>query len=439
MKTKKCLGVALAALLTAMVLAACNDDDKASDPQLVENASLAEGGQTLSPGDTVHLTGNGYLAGDDVMLNFYWETGEAAMPEGYIKGYYADILERASDGIAIRLPYRKPEARVEVVLVREGTMMLIGEIRVSSGATPKEARLYGINNNLSNKGFSTDLTRITRCASGEDGGYGTAQWELGGHPDFHSVVACWESYGLCGLSKENGISYPFFFDFCTAEWKQIDNRPTIALCGSPYGVEALQQTDGDNYALNVISGGLDKSDYVTAATKTSPVVPQMAFPLPEGLEAELFGEYPGTYTGMSTMLFSANKGNGKWTPVLFDINDGFRVLDDIEADGLIPFSFPDKDKKWRFGYIVAREHAVNGTELYISGDTSDTLFDKPYAVFPNRAVSVSANYDNPGILTVHFLARSAGNVTENFSYDTKEWKTVDAAFGYSFDEVIWTN
>lgn len=439
METENYWKTMLVTLLIAVGMTACNDDDNISSPKFVENAGLVENGQTLLPGETVHLTGNGYLDSDDVMLNFYWETGESAIPEGYIKGYYAEILESSSDGIAIRLPYRKPKARVEVWLTRGGEMMLIGELHVEDGSTPKAARLYGINNNLHNKGYFIDATQVT-CVFNEKEGYDRSpvQWTLEEHPDFHSAVACWKSYGLCGLSKVNGYRCPFFFDFCTAEWRQLANIPTIALCSYPSAVVALQQTDKESYALHVISSDLERSDYVTADTRTAPM-PPMTFPLPENLKAEQFGEYPGAFTGTELFLFSANKGDGKWTPVIFGIHSGFHVLDDIEADGLIPFSFVDKDKKWRFGYIVARDNAVNGTELYLSGDNADTLFDAPYAVYPNRAVSVSANYDNPGTLTVHFAANRAGNVTSDFLYETREWKPVNYALGLTADEMIWTN
>ena len=36
------------------------------------------------------------------------------------------------------------------------------------------------------------------------------------------------------------------------------------------------------------------------------------------------------------VLLSANKGDGKWTPILFNLRKGFLVSDDIDADALIP-------------------------------------------------------------------------------------------------------
>lgn len=439
MTIKRYIGITLAILSLAMGMTACSDDESTTNPQLVENARVIEDGQTLSPGETVHLAGDGYLESDDVMLDFYWETGDPLISVGSIIGYYAEILESSADGITVRLPYRKPESRVEVILLRSGTRMLVGELFLKDGATPKDARLYGINNNLYNKGYFTDATQITRCVFDGNAGYGQAQWTMDERPDFHSVVSCWQCYGLCGLSKIEEGRYPFFFDFCSAEWKQLGTSPTIALFALPSGVGALQQKDKDGkYGIDIISNGLDKYNYATAASKTSPM-PQASFPLPDNLTPEQFGDYPGAYTGTALTFFSANKGNGKWSPVIFDMYDGFHVLDDIEADGLIPFSFIDKDNKWRFGYIIARDNSENGSELYLSGDDVATLFDEPYAVFPNRAVSVSANYENPGTLTVHFLAYRAGNVTYDFLYETKTWEPMDNSLGWTFDEMVWTN
>lgn len=448
MKTRNLFGILLMIFLIMTGLMACSDDNNSSEPRFVENAKIKEEGQTLSPGQIVHLEGEGYLDGDDVILNFYWELNQPYFPEGYIKGYRAEILTRSPEGLTIQMPYRKPESRVEVMLMRSGEMMAIGEVHLKDGMTPKDFRLYGINNNLHSKGSWVDAIQINRCVYDQNVGYEEISWEMDEHPDFHSVVGVHKGYGLCGLATTEGVQYPFFFDFCTLKWKKLSNNKTIALFNTPSTIGALQTRDGKSYSINDLSSNLEIcDDYATAKTKSSK--PQAAFLLPDGLKAEQFGEYPGayywqSYYKQSYMLFSANKGNGKWTPVIFNPGKGFNVLDDIDADGLIPFSFfvetegEKDDHKLISGYLVTLESKQNSSELYLL-DENMKLQKEPFAIFPNRAVSVSANYEKLGTLTVHFEGHRAGNLTYEYSWYTKEWKPINSMNGHTYDEIVWTN
>lgn len=444
MKTRNLFGILLMAFLVMTGLTACDDDNNTSTSQFVENAKIKEEGQILSPGQIVHLEGEGYLDSDNVILNFYWEINEPYFPEGYIKGYYAEILTRASDGIIIQLPYRKPESRVEVMLMRSGGMMKIGEVRLKDGTTPKDFRLYGINNNLHNKGSWTDATQIMRCIYDKNTEYKEISWPMDEHPDFHSAIGLHKGYGLCGLAATEGVQYPFFFDFCNLKWKKLSNYKTIALFNTPSVIGALQTMDGEKYTINVISSDLETEDYATAKTKSSAGKTPPAYPLPDGLKAEQFGEYPGAYYNQAYTLFSANKGNGKWTPVIFNPDKGIYTLNDIDADGLIPFSFfvkaeGEKDNQKRIsGYLVALESKQNGSELYLLDDNMK-LQKEPFATFANRAVSVSANHEKQGTLTVHFEGHREGNVTYEYSWSTKEWKPVNLMGGHVHDEIVWTN
>lgn len=422
MKTNVRLGLVLLVPVFAMGMAACKDDEGASEPQFIENARLMEEGQTLSPGETVHLLGDGYLDTDDVMLEFYWDLNEPGFPEGYIKGYRAEIMESASDGISIRLPYRKPESRVEVLVMRSGEMMHVGKLYVEDGATPEEARLYGITRGGGTAECMWNVKPETR-------------WTLDGCPDFHSAVSCWECYGLCGLSEIGGMQCPVFFDFCTSEWKRLGGYPTLALFASPSGVGALHAVDGEDYTLEIISDHLERNDYVSTSSRDIMPAPLYKYPLPEGLEAEMFGDYPGAYTGTESLLFSANNGNGKWTPVVYGIYSGFHALGDVEAEGLIPFSFMDKDNEWQCGYIVVRA-GVSG--MYLLEENGEPAFDEPCSTFAGRALSVSANYDRPGTLTVLFETGGTGRKIMEFSLDGKVWKSVDEE-GCAYDEIVWTN
>ena len=169
----------------------------------------------------------------------------------------------------------------------------------------------------------------------------------------------------------------------------------------------------------------------------------MLFRSPDGVEAGQFGEFPGAYTSRGVLL-SANKGNGKWVPVFFSFNQGFKALDEMDAEWLIPFSVRSvaKDEsgntRWISGFIVVRDKSENGCRsLFYTVDENGSLAKEPIAQYANKALSAAANPDRPGTLTVHFEAYRAGNVTEEYSFEKQEWTSVNV-FG-TFDEIVWIN
>lgn len=427
-----------------LLMAACSNNDEPKNPVFITNARILENGETLSPGTIVHLEGSGYLETDDVILNFFWETGDKLIPEGYIKGYFAKVISKSSDGMTIQMPYRKPASRVEVNLMRDGNMMNIGNVNLTDGLTPKELNLYGINNDTKIK---TSLEKqITRWVDGDNNTSDLQSWALDIHPDFHSTVGVYRAYGICGLSKEKDNQYPFFFDLCTQEWNRLSDLNTIALFSNGSAIGAIiENRDGKSYRAYDISYNLDRSDDYLSSRASSP---NMSFQLPNGIETEQFGEFPGAYTPHHVLL-SANKGNGKWIPVIFNPNNGFATLDEIEAKRLIPFAIrpfsvhattkDDNDTpKWISGYIVVKEKSENGfMSLFYAVDDNLSFSQEPIASYPNKALSAAANHDRPGTLTVHFEASRSGNVTSEYSFDKQEWTPINA-FG-TFDEIIWIN
>ncbi len=423
------------------LLASCsNNEETDSGTLFVNNARVVEEGKTLSPGDIVHLEGDGYLATDDVTLDFFWETGEELFPEGYIKVYHAKVLSQSPKGMTVQMPYRKPASRVEINLCREGRYMKIGTVNLTDGTTPKTLYLYGINN--SSELASSQEYAMTRWLDNDCNTTEMKTWGLNAHPDFHSAVGMYRAYGICGLAKENGKQHPFFFDLLTQQWEKLSDVPAIALVSHPSYIAALQSYDGKNYCLRIISSDLETSyDVKTAKARSTSPPPNM--PLPNGLEAEHFGEYPGVYHSRY-MLFSANKGNGKWTPVVFDIQIGFRVLEDIEAEALIPFSFFKKDvnnansSAWISGYIVVRKEPDEGyNSLFYTFDGNATFTNEPLTEHPYKALSATANNDRSGTLTVHFKTPNSGNVTSELSLEGKKW--TDIATSCTFDEIVWIN
>lgn len=442
MKKKEFVGMLFVAFLTVVGPTACSDDDKGSEiPVFVENVGVLENGETLSPGTIVHLEGQGYLETDNVTLNFFWKTGDKLIPEGSIRGYYAKVISKSSDGITIQMPYRKPASRVEINLMRDGKMINVGNVNLTDGLTPAELNLYGVFNATK---IETSLEKqITRWVTEDNDISDLESWALNTHPDFHSAVGVYRAYGICGLSKENNNQYPFFFDLCTQEWSKLSDINTIALFGNGSVIGAIQSGDGKLYGANVISNKLERSDYYAISRASSPQ-PTLRFTLPDGINAEQFGEYPGAFTSQHVLL-SANKGNGKWIPVLFHPNYGFATLDEVDTERLIPFSVhtTTKDEKennsqWISGFIVVREESENGCmSLFHVMDDNFSLTKEPVVSYPNKALSATVNYDRPGTLTVHFETDRSGNVTSEYSFEKREWTPINV-FG-SFDEIVWIN
>lgn len=71
---------------------ACSDESENNNGNLVQGVEIKEIGQTLNPDDLVRITGSGFELSDEILLNFYWETGDKLMPEGSLVGnYYSEI------------------------------------------------------------------------------------------------------------------------------------------------------------------------------------------------------------------------------------------------------------------------------------------------------------------------------------------------------------
>ncbi|MDE5872188.1 MAG: DUF4784 domain-containing protein, partial [Muribaculaceae bacterium] len=355
----------------------------------------------------------------------------------------AKVISTSADGMTIQMPYRKPASRVEVNLMRNGSIMYIGNVNLTDGLTPKDFNLYGVYNGTKIK---TSLEKqITRWVDKDNNANDLKSWGLDIHPDFHSTVGAYRAYGICGLANENGNQYPYFFDLCTKEWNRLSDLNTIALFSNGSVIGAIQSRDGKLYGANNVSDKLDRSENYLTSRSSSPA---MRFQLPDGIEAEQFGEYPGAYTETGVLL-SANKGNGKWIPVFFNPSSGFYLSDEIEAERLIPFALRpfttqstakrDSDKpQWISGYIIVKEGSENGFKsFFFAIDDKLSLSNEPIAAYPNKALSAAANHDRPGTLTVHFEASRSGNVTSEYDFNRQEWTPINASG--SFDEIVWIN
>lgn len=427
------------------LLSACGDDDKHTPQiELVTNAGVTEAGQTVRPGDIVHLYGEGFEATDCVEYDFRWDTGEALLPEGFRGPVRAEITERHPDGLNVRMPHRMPPSRVDIYLRRQGDRMLIGNVQLADGQTPKDFRLYAIGNEWQT------VDRITT----DNNGTAADCWSIGARSDFHSVVNCAYTYGLCGLSEEGGIQQPFFLDFCTGEWKALDAYSpfnTLALiAGTASNIGALQTRDGKRYSLRSISADLERSNYaVPAARSTREGTPYVAWELPDGLTAGQFGDYPGAFFLKNQLVaLSAKSGEGRWTPVLYGISSGFHVLEPVEADALIPYSFSmrlpaeggSSQYVSRVGYVISSSADKGGSRFYLLDEDTykEPWTEAPLAVWPDRVISVSHNFDRPGTFTVLY-EKEGGCAIADYDYNQGEWTPLRTFANTSYSAIAWGN
>lgn len=394
--------------------------DSKDEPSRGSDLKLREEGMTLSPGSLVHVDGSDFSESSVVIINYSWETGAKNYPEGYIKGVRPKLISSTSEGITFMMPYRKPAARVEVIV----NEYPVGTLYITDGTTPRELSLYGITR-------SSVQTSITRCLTTDAAPSDLASWSIAGHPDFHSALGLYRAYGICGLAKDSkGKQCPYFLDLCTGDLTQLDRSNTLALFNLGVGkIGSIASSDGKLYRLDTISYRLEVSDdYYTQSSGRA----ANGFPLPDGLKAEFFGEYPGIVNG-NQVLLSANRGNRQWTILAYSQEQGFSTFTDVEADALIPFSLLSADSTpiRTSGYIAVR----NGlSELFILNDAA-SLSD-PVAYYPARAISASPNHDRPGTLTVQFISDGTPTTME-YIFSRNTWVQTEQIPIY--DEIVWIN
>lgn len=423
-------------------LNSCSDEkDGPSEKQLVTNAGVMEDNQTVKPGDIVHIYGDGFQEGDEVDLDVRWDTGELLIPEGFISFVSAEIVERNSNGISIRMPYRKPESRVKILLSRASDRMTLGKVLLKDGQTPKDFRLYGINNDPN--------TVQVAWADSKENVTGSKPWDMSAYPDFHSVVNLEKTYGLCGLAKENGVTQPFFFDFCTGEWKKLGYYSYGTLALTDNGL-ALQLRNKGRYSLQYVTSDLERCNYATKTRMNIPIE-QFGFELPGEFTPEQFGDYPGvSIQGKKLFLLSANKGEGKWTLVLYDAKQGFFPLEEeIEADALIPFYFGvdnpvdgSSSQHKMVGYVISSSVDKGGSRfcLFAKDKNSDKLLlEEPFATLPNKVISITNRLDRPGTFTVLSADENGKRTISDYDYNTKEWKLYDELSDVPYGSIVWAN
>ena len=395
--------VALLALATvATVIYSCNK--KAFEPVdevvFIQDARLEEEGMTRAPGDAIHLKGSGYQQTDNVMFTFTWETGDNLIPVGKASGIYAKKQETASDGITALLPYRYPAADVEVSVMREGRLQIIGSLKIADGQSPKELRLYGIDNaGKSIDGFILDVNNVGRKSLG-----------VTLSEDFHSVINVPRSFGLCGISGKGEHRTAEYVDFFTGKAETLATD-VIALVMTPTNAAVAVACKDGVCTLQTLPIEVG-ADYMTKSN-TQPST-QPTFTLPEGLRTEYFGDYPGIFIGSAescSYLLSANKGDGNWITVILD-KDGFRKVEEIEAAAVIPFRAGEDA-----GYIVTYEE---GPSLFrpVNAKTGE-MEQANYTCKMGRILSATSNPQKSD----HLLLNLSAPINGTHIYDL-EWSNL---------------
>lgn len=408
------------AILCAVMVAAmigCNKKAFVSEKELIiSDASLQEEGKTLAPGDAIHLLGEGYRQTDNIMLSFSWETGDKLIPVGKASGIYAEIVSVEPTRIEVLLPYRYPAARVDVSLIREGKTQDIGSLNITDGQAPKDLRLYGIKdksvdgyildeNGLGRKNFTADLSG-----------------------NIHSVVNVPRSFGLCGLTEEDGDRCAVFLNFFTGKTEHLSGN-AIALSRTPTNTIAAPCCRDNVCTFNNLPVEVC-ADYMTKSSGTpAPVQPK--YDLPEGLKPEYFGDYPGTYSekeGIFSYLFSANEGNGKWATVILR-KESLRKIEELDAAAVIPFRVGQDA-----GYIITFE---GGPSLFRIVNTETGEMDQPIYTYKSvRILSANVHPDHPDHILLNIASGIATQV-QDLDWKTKTLSPV--SLPESYKEVLMAN
>lgn len=415
MKSKIFIKAILCAVMVAAIIG-CSKAFVSEKELIISDASLQEEGKTLAPGDAIHLLGEGYRQTDNVMLSFSWETGDKLIPVGKASGVYAEIVSVEPTRIEVLLPYRYPAARVDVSLMREGKTQDIGSLNITDGQAPKDLRLYGIKDK-SVDGYILD-----------ENGLGRKNFTADFSVNIHSVVNVPRSFGLCGLTEEDGDRCAVFLNFFTGKTEHLSGN-AIALSRTPTNMIAALCCRDNVCTFNNLPVEIC-ADYMTKSSVT-PVPVQPTYKLPEGLKAEYFGDYPGTYSekeGIYSYLFSANEGNGKWATVILR-KESLRKIEELDAAAVIPFRVGQDA-----GYIITFE---GGPSLFRIVNAETGKMDQPIYTYKSvRVLSANVHTDRPDHILLNI---ASGNATKIQDLDWKTKTLSPVSLPENYKEVLMAN
>lgn len=417
-------------LLLCLLLASCSDD-KEQQPPLVTNVTISDSDKVFNPGDAVTVTADGFLDGDQLMLDIRWPLPDEPIQEGYSRGTQAIITERTAKSLTFLAPGGYPQSTVEIFLNRASKLMPLGKISVSDGQRPEVQQLYGITNSRTRADYPHGIERVKLGIEGEITSVVT--FEEG--EDFLNIVTEPGAWSLCGMRKRNDQSSVDFFDLSIQHWGNTGiNDHTVALC-SGNSLVAVNRWDEKSVILSAVSR--------PSLTRMNTPPAARPYTLPEGLKPEALSCFPGVYVTDGHLLLSADNGDGTFSPVVISMQEtSIRLLDPIKADALIPIRIPVRNKlnpdtyTMTGGYILSKPN--EGETEFRLWDTTTHSLGAPFTTYPNAAlsaatfISVVSKELTERKLYVLFEGYRSGNLIKVLDLQTNEWEnSSDGGFPYS--------
>lgn len=425
-------------ILFSLLLAACSSDDKDEQPILVTNVVMPAQGTVFNPGDKVTISAQGFQADDEIMFSIRWPLADQPIKEGYAKGVYGVVTEQTATKITFLAPGHYPASTTEVLLRRSGEMMSLGKISVANGQSPKDLQLYGIINSQSpsNIDYAIDHFKMDQGSIGEID-------RLPINQDFSCVVNLPGSGRLCGLLKKDDRYTIGIYDLSMNYWVEQNTKHIDAMgTAADNSVLAAWQHADRLYVNNV--------GVMPFSRMYLPEDP--GFKLPEGLAAASLSRYPFVEMGDRNILFSADNGDGTFSPVVLDVSstnkeNSIHVGEPIIADALIPFWIVKPvegmgtTKYMRIGgYIVSNTYTLvgrDGTELRLWNSETKTM-EEPFATFSNTACSVatlvSEDYKTQE-LHILFDATRNGRLIQVYDWLKQDWSPSGHS-GFVHSEIV---
>lgn len=422
--------------LFCLLFTACSDD-KNEEPILVTNIVVTDADKVFKPGETITVTAQGFRENDRFMVDIRWPLDEPSGPikEGsQVSNPIGEV--RTDNSITFLVPGHNPAATLKLLLMRGDKTMTLCQVSVADGQAPRELQLYGITNARSLSAHPRGIQHIDLTT-----GIPTDVATLSQAEDFSLVTNVPGNYNLCGLLKQDGKTSIANFDLSTSHWKSNASSSLLTLGNGGNEIFAIAQADEKNLTIYAVN-----TSYLTRSNMPAPANP--TFPIPAGFKPETLSRYTGVMNGGGSMLFSADNGNGTFSPVVFDLRSGkyaIHIFDPIQADALIPFRIaipkeapnPDNSYKTVSAFAVVSKSS-NSTKLCLWNAAQNTL-EASFATFPNPARSIAPHYseDMKTIeLYVLFDTNQSGGIIEIYDILKKEWRPF-RNFGFPYSEILF--